>query len=165
MSHEIETNQITGNREIAFVGDTPWHGLGQQLTKDAHIDVWRKEAGLDWLAKTAPVVFQPYPEHAYQEINNKVVIFRSDTHAPLGVVTDRYKIHQPNEVLDFLIRWCNLRVSRSRWLVQSKAVSASGLWLMSTKKRWFYMMMPCAVISCSVPHSDGSTARSGSSPA
>lgn len=101
MSHEIETNQITGNREIAFVGDTPWHGLGQQLTKDAPIDVWRKEAGLDWLAKTAPVVFQPTPEHDYQEINNKVVIYRSDTHAPLGVVTERYKIHQPNEVLDF----------------------------------------------------------------
>jgi phage/plasmid-like protein (TIGR03299 family) len=101
MAHLIETNRITGKNEIAFVGETPWHGLGQELTKDAHIDVWRKEAGLDWLAKTAPVVFQPYPEHAYEQVDNKVVIFRSDTNAPLGVVTDRYKIHQPSEVLDF----------------------------------------------------------------
>ena len=101
MAHLIETNRITGKNEIAFVGETPWHGLGQELTKDAHIDVWRKEAGLDWLAKTAPVVFQPHPEHAYEQVNNKVVIFRSDTNAPLGVVTDRYKIHQPSEVLDF----------------------------------------------------------------
>ena len=101
MAHLIETNAITGKNEIAFVGETPWHGLGQELTKDAPIDVWRKEAGLDWLAKTAPVVFQPYPEHAYEQVDNKVVIFRNDTNAPLGVVTDRYKIHQPSEVLDF----------------------------------------------------------------
>jgi phage/plasmid-like protein (TIGR03299 family) len=101
MSHEIETNQITGSREIAFVGDTPWHGLGQQLTKDAPIDVWRREAGLDWTAQSAKVAFQPSPEQPYQEINNKVVIFRNDTFAPLGVVTEKYKIHQPNEVLEF----------------------------------------------------------------
>jgi phage/plasmid-like protein (TIGR03299 family) len=34
-------------------------------------------------------------------VENKNVIFRNDTKTPLGVVSDRYKIHQPADVLDF----------------------------------------------------------------
>jgi hypothetical protein len=60
MAHLIETNQITGKDEIAFVGQTPWHGLGQKLTKDAPMEVWRKEAGLDWEAQIAPIQFEPH---------------------------------------------------------------------------------------------------------
>jgi phage/plasmid-like protein (TIGR03299 family) len=37
----------------------------------------------------------------YNEMPNQNVIYRSDTNAALGVVTDRYKVHQPAEVLDF----------------------------------------------------------------
>jgi phage/plasmid-like protein (TIGR03299 family) len=98
MAHLIETTN--GKAEIAFVGQTPWHGLGQELTKDAPIDVWQREAGLAWTAKTANVMFTP--EHAApQEVSDKVVIYRNDTNAPLGVATDRYRIHQPGEILDF----------------------------------------------------------------
>jgi len=99
MAHLIETNTITGKNEIAFVGETPWHGLGQVLTKDAPIDVWRREAGLDWQADTSPVQF--IADGNVQTMPNQQVIYRSDTHSPLGVVTNRYKVHQPSEVLDF----------------------------------------------------------------
>jgi phage/plasmid-like protein (TIGR03299 family) len=99
MAHLIETNTITGKNEIAFVGETPWHGLGQVLTKDAPIDVWRREAGLDWQADTSPVQF--IADGNVQTMSNQQVIYRSDTHSPLGVVTNRYKVHQPSEVLDF----------------------------------------------------------------
>lgn len=34
-------------------------------------------------------------------VENQNVIYRNDTFAPLGVVTDRYKVHQPAEVLEF----------------------------------------------------------------
>ena len=30
MAHEIATNKITGKAEIAFVGQTPWHGLSTE---------------------------------------------------------------------------------------------------------------------------------------
>ena len=49
MAHLIENNTVTGKAEIAYANATPWHGLGQQLTQDAPIEVWRKEAGLDWV--------------------------------------------------------------------------------------------------------------------
>lgn len=100
MAHLIETNAITGKAEIAYANATPWHGLGQQLTQDAPIDVWRKEAGLDWEAKLAPIMFT-WDGQNYDQMPNQNVIYRNDTNAPLGVVTDRYKVHQPAEVLEF----------------------------------------------------------------
>jgi phage/plasmid-like protein (TIGR03299 family) len=100
MAHLIENNAITGKAEIAFVNSTPWHGLGQQLTQDAPIDVWRKEAGLDWEAKLSPIMFT-WDGQNYSQMDNQNVIYRNDTNAPLGVVTNRYKVHQPAEVLEF----------------------------------------------------------------
>jgi phage/plasmid-like protein (TIGR03299 family) len=101
MAHLIENNEFTGKAEIAYIGKKPWHGLGQQLTENAPIEVWRKEAGLDWEAKVTPVMFWPEGLAAPQNIKSKQVIFRNDTYQPLGVVSDRYKIHQPADVLDF----------------------------------------------------------------
>ena len=100
MAHLIETNAITGKAEIAYANATPWHGLGQQLTQDAPIDVWRKEAGLDWEAKLSPIMFT-WDGQNYSQMENQNVIYRNDTNAPLGVVTNRYKVHQPAEVLEF----------------------------------------------------------------
>lgn len=102
MAHLIETNEFTGKAEIAYVQKKPWHGLGQELTPDAPIEVWRKEAGLDWNAEVSPVSFAPHGNDGdLLTVKNQNVIYRNDTFAPLGVVTDRYKIHQPEEVLDF----------------------------------------------------------------
>jgi phage/plasmid-like protein (TIGR03299 family) len=98
MAHLIETTN--GKAEIAYAGKTPWHGLGQQLTENASIDIWRKEAGLNWDAKLAPVIYTIDGQN-YSEMPNQNVIYRSDTNTPLGVVTNRYKVHQPAEILDF----------------------------------------------------------------
>jgi len=99
MSHDIE--RINGINEIAYIGQTPWHGLGQRLTEDAPIHVWQQEAGLNWQANVSPVAFQPTADSDFVVMKNKFVIYRNDTHAPLGVVTDRYNIHQPDQILDF----------------------------------------------------------------
>ena len=102
MAHLIENNTQTGKAEIAYANSTPWHGLGQQLTQNAPIDVWRKEAGLEWDAEVCPVRFEPHGQSGdIFTVKNKNVIFRNDTMTPLGVVSDRYKIHQPADVLDF----------------------------------------------------------------
>lgn len=97
MAHLIET--INGKAEIAFAGTTPWHGLGQNLTADAPIDVWQKEAGLDWQAELSPVRYTANGNDLIMGGQN--VIHRSDTGTALGVVTDRYRVHQPGEILDF----------------------------------------------------------------
>jgi phage/plasmid-like protein (TIGR03299 family) len=101
MAHLIETNQITNKAEIAYAGKVPWHGLGQSLSADAPIDVWQREAGLDWQASVSPVMFWPEGSAAPTTVAGRNVIFRNDTKQALGVVTDRYNIHQPSEILAF----------------------------------------------------------------
>jgi len=101
MAHLIENNAITNKAEIAYVNKKPWHGLGQELTPDAPIEVWRKESGLDWEAQCSPAMFWPEGLAAPQVVEGSNVVFRNDTKKTLGIVTDRYKIHQPAEVLDF----------------------------------------------------------------
>lgn len=101
MAHLIENNVMTGKAEIAYVGKTPWHGLGQQLEQDAPIEVWQEQAGLNWKAELSPTMFMPIGADKPIEMSNQYVIHRSDTHQPLGVVTSRYKVHQPDEILGF----------------------------------------------------------------
>ena len=98
MAHELTLNN--GIAEMAFVGETPWHGLGQKLEQDASFDEWQIAAGMDWSIKSSPVLFtgnQPLPD----VFKGKNVLSRSDTNAPLSVVSDRYKAVQPVEVLHF----------------------------------------------------------------
>jgi len=102
MAHLIETNTMTGLAEIAYVGQKPWHGLGQELNPDADIDTWAKMAGLDWTAQVSPVRFEPLDSDGDMlRVEGQNVVYRSDTFAPLGLVTNRYKLHQPKDVLDF----------------------------------------------------------------
>lgn len=95
MAHMIAKTS-DGKDAIAYVGETPWHGLGQALTSDAPLDVWAAESGLNFKLNTAPVEFL-----GGKQYGNRRVMYREDNQTPLGVVSDRYKIVQPIEVLEF----------------------------------------------------------------
>lgn len=97
MAHLIDFSNARAN--IAFVGETPWHGLGQKLNPATPFDVWLKEAGLDWTANKARINFED--EDGTIHRGDSEIIYRSDTKKQLGVVSDRYKIVQPREVIEF----------------------------------------------------------------
>ena len=99
MAHELYTNKA-GKTAMAFVGETPWHGLGQQLTQGAPLEVWTREAGFDWEAKSSPVSFVR-EDGVIGHMAEKMVIYRGDTNAPLSVMGSDYKIVQPREVIEF----------------------------------------------------------------
>lgn len=97
MSHEITIKN--GVAEMAYVGDEPWHGLGQKLEAGASIDEWKIAAGMNWNINRSRV---RYGEGDSTRIFDKHhVLFRSDTKEPLSVVGKDYKIIQPGEVLEF----------------------------------------------------------------
>ena len=98
MAHEL-TQREDGFVEMAFVGETPWHGLGQSIAQDASIEEWQKSAGMDWTIESSPVAFLAGGNA--QTFPNQNVLYRSDNYAPLSVVTNRYKPVQPKEVLEF----------------------------------------------------------------
>lgn len=94
MSHLVES--------MAYLGQTPWHGLGNQLTSKQPLSVWLKEAGMDWSIKQSDVMFNAADEGLYLRNHDSAqVLYRSDTLAPLSVVSNRYKVVQPQEVLHF----------------------------------------------------------------
>lgn len=96
MAHLVET--------MAYVGKTPWHGLGQQLPPKQPIEVWAQKAGMNWQIKSADVsyvaqnstqqnIIMPFCDHK--------VLYRSDTLDALSVVSQRYQEVQPREILEF----------------------------------------------------------------
>lgn len=107
MSHDLSIRE-DGRVEFAYAqGEAlPWHGLGQEVPAGSSIDTWRTAAGLDWRIRRAKVRFPTSPDaindaSQYIEVPDKHVLFRSDNNHPLGVVSDRYKVVQPGEVLEF----------------------------------------------------------------
>lgn len=100
MAHEI-TIRENGYAEMAFVGKTPWHGLGQELNQNSSLEEWRKAAGMDWEIKQTPAMYQPEGFAEPQKIDSRYVQYRSDNGKPLSVVSERYKPVQPSEVLEF----------------------------------------------------------------
>ncbi len=94
MAHQIE--------KMAYVGDVPWHGLGNPLSAKQPIEVWAQQAGMNWTICESPVCFVGdsavnktilFPE-------NKV-LFSSDNNSPLSVVSAKFQVVQPSEILEF----------------------------------------------------------------
>ena len=96
MAHNIE--------KIAFTGATPWHQLGNQLPPKQPIEVWAEKAGMDWTICDTPVRYlteQIGSLGAILSFDDQKVLYRSDTKAPLSVVSSRYQVVQPRAVLEF----------------------------------------------------------------
>lgn len=115
MAHMID--ETTGKPAIAYIGETPWHGLGARLERGQPIDVWADQAGLAHEVLRAPVQFQrqPTPVEVAEaspielmptlaEMDERDVLYRSDTGSALSVVGKGYKVVQPREVLDFFAK-------------------------------------------------------------
>lgn len=99
MAHMID--ESTGRAAIAYTGKTPWHGLGHELTPGASIEQWTKEAGLGFTVLESPVLYNSPAATELQSWPNRKVLHRSDTGAPLAVVSDGYNVVQPSQVMDF----------------------------------------------------------------
>lgn len=52
MAHEIES--IDGIAQMAYAGETPWHGLGKRVPNDLSPDQMLNAAGLDWTVQKIP---------------------------------------------------------------------------------------------------------------
>lgn len=88
---------------MAHAGEKPWHGLGNKLTTLQPIDVWKRQAGMDWQIEESEVRYITGSQtvgaiHSFPE---QKVLYRSDTKRPLAVVSKRFQVVQPEEVLEF----------------------------------------------------------------
>ena len=88
---------------MAYAGEKPWHGLGNKLTTLQPIDVWKRQAGMDWTIEESEVRYITGSQtvgaiHSFPE---QKVLYRSDTKRPLAVVSKRFQVVQPGEILEF----------------------------------------------------------------
>lgn len=101
MAHEIDMSNSRAN--MAYVGATPWHGLGSELQHGASMTEWLNAAGMGYTVQRSVVQYMNGSMHNFDA---KEVLYRDDTNAPLGIVSPSYKIVQPAEVLDFFADLC-----------------------------------------------------------
>lgn len=95
MSHLVQT--------MAYVGATPWHGLGNRLEAFQPLEVWADAAGMNWRIEETDVMFRAgsHELDAMKAFSAQKVLYRSDTLAPLSTVSKRYQVVQPSQVLEF----------------------------------------------------------------
>ncbi len=102
MSHLIE--------QMAYAGETPWHLLGNPLPPKQPLEIWARKAGMDWTICETPVRYMAQdleapediqPFESLESFRDQKVLYRSDTRLPLSVVSRRYQVVQPRDVLEF----------------------------------------------------------------
>lgn len=109
MAHQIDTTSI-GRASYAST-QREWHGLGALMQPNQPIETWAHDAGMEYKVQRGVIRYATErltPDaaiHNLKTIEDKLVLFRSDTGAPLGVVSDSYKVVQPREVLEFFREW------------------------------------------------------------
>jgi phage/plasmid-like protein (TIGR03299 family) len=96
MAHEIEI--VDGVASMAYVGETPWHGLGKAVPADVSPSQMLKAAGLDWQVVRKELYFNsesgPVPTKAR-------ALVRSTDDKVLTVVTDNWNPVQNEEAFEF----------------------------------------------------------------
>ena len=107
MAHEL-TIRADGYTEMAFVGETPWHGLGQVSTPDSPMEQETGQAGQGYTVLESLVEYKTPAVTGHQVWPDRKVLHRSDTGAALAVVSKDYKTVQPAEVMGFFQKLLDL---------------------------------------------------------
>ena len=96
MAHNIEF--VNGKAQMAYVGETPWHGLGTEVPADLTPDQMLEAAGLDWTVSKVP---------AYSKVGGKNVdigwsaLVRDRDQKVIDVVSNDWNPVQNSEAFEF----------------------------------------------------------------
>jgi phage/plasmid-like protein (TIGR03299 family) len=110
MAHQIDTTSL--NRASYASTQREWHGLGELMPVGQDVEAWATAAGMEYKVQRATLRYATSrldealaTVGELKKVEDRLVLFRSDTGAPLGVVSDSYKVVQPREVLEFFREW------------------------------------------------------------
>ena len=114
--HNLDMTNDRAN--IAFLGsrNDVWHRMGQEMQDGMSIPEWASAAGLDWTAVKVPAVarlegsqFEHFGVVTRESVaDGKKFIVRSDNGRVLGYCSNKYKLVQPSEVLDWFDRYISV---------------------------------------------------------
>lgn len=87
---------------LAFVGEVPWHGEGEQITQEEANDLDKLivTAGLDWTVSKRPVRYVDSVGETAHTFKDRFVLARDHDDKPYSVVSGRYKPVQPKQIME-----------------------------------------------------------------
>lgn len=98
MSHELEFDQ-QGARFVFKTGQSPWHGLGAEITDPMDIPAALRLARLaDWNLRKEPIYVRDEDRKVFRQVKNgHVAVYRPGDGKPLGIVGTDYEIFSNEE--------------------------------------------------------------------
>jgi phage/plasmid-like protein (TIGR03299 family) len=93
MPHELSF-ATNGEAEMFYVGNTPWHGFGQQLDNPATAEEAIRAAHLDWEVALEPVYAATNLGPPHGQVEPYRFVRRLDNGKILGMRTSRYSVVQ-----------------------------------------------------------------------
>ena len=155
MAHQLDSMayNFTNSKAYGSTGSTPWHGLGVAVEGKQTIEQWIESAGLGWSIERTPVRYID-SNNDVQTMDDKHALYRSDTSAPLSVVSPRYQIVQPREIAEFFrdVSEANLmhietlgalRGGRVIWALATNEANAFTLGSDDTVKAYTLLVTAC----------------------
>ncbi len=94
MSHELEI--VEGKAQMAYAGDTPWHGLGVKVPADLSPDQMLSKAGLNWTVGKESIITS-----GGHSIPDKKALVRSSDNKVLDIVGKDWNPVQNEEAFGF----------------------------------------------------------------
>jgi len=101
MAHQLSIRE-DGFVEFCYTGSRNliWHGLGNQLSDNPTQTEVVEKSGMTFAIDKAPVSYIA-ANGQFCTDDSKVVLHRSDTLHPLGIVSNKFHVVQPIEVINF----------------------------------------------------------------
>ena len=103
MAHNIEI--VNGEAKMAYVGETPWHGLGVELPADVSPREMMVAAGLDWKVEKHPLQYRH--EGDILTAGDKRALVRSSDGSMLDIVSESWNPVQNEQAFDFFQEFCD----------------------------------------------------------
>ena len=97
MAHELEIAK-NGEADMAYVGETPWHGLGKRVPNDVSPEQMLKAANLDWTVSKKQLFFNS--EGGLVPTKAQALV-RSTDNKVLTIVSDNWNPVQNLEAFEF----------------------------------------------------------------
>ena len=99
MAHRISVNN--GNAEIAYAGETPWHGLGTRVDGLQTAADMIKCAGLEWTVELRSIYFDARVD-GVRPVPGFQAVVRTDHCVTLGIVTKQYQPIQNTQAAEMM---------------------------------------------------------------
>jgi phage/plasmid-like protein (TIGR03299 family) len=98
MTHEIE--MVNGVAQMAYAGELPWHGLGQQVSDDISTDGMMEAAGLNWSVAKQPMYYMN-DLGEMGEVPGKSALVRSSDNKVMDIVGHDWNPVQNEQAFEF----------------------------------------------------------------